>query len=322
MRTGEMFDLALRCYQRLGWTYLRLTILPALFCLAAYLFEREIVLPSLFLTSNASNLNVQIGEAVTSVALGLFVGGPLFLMGLSWSTCVVAQLVSDTILGNVPSPAASVSTVRRAISRVFGVNLYEILIACIGFILATGLLILSGLLTRVTGNDNVIAGVVAIVGTLGEIAGVIVFLIVVARYALAPTIAIMEGVGLRESVRRSVLLQKTLGFHPSGGGTVIGLMFLSSFVFLLVVGGIGSTLELAGVSHFLNAFFSNIPFGSFLLEALRLLPTFLAIWTIVPFWAATLTILYYERRVRLEGYDIEALAADVWRTDLQARFEL
>ena len=50
-----------------------------------------------------------------------------------------------------------------------------------------------------------------------------------------------------------------------------------------------------------------------------LLPYFLSLWVTIPVWAVTVTIIYYERRVRLEGYDIEALAQDVWHPNREDR---
>lgn len=322
MRTGEVFDLALRCYQRLGWTYLRLTLIPTLLCLTAYLFVTQALIPSLFLTSHANSQNAQIGEAIITVALTLFAAAPLFLIGLSWSTCVVTQLVSDTLLGNSPSATAAIATARRSIGRVFGANLYQLFFSTLGLLLSAMLLMTSGLLTQITASDNLIAGVVAVVGSFGILVGAILFLVGICRYALAPPISVLEGAGAKVAARRSVQLQKTLGYHPAGAGTVLGLIFLCGLVYLLIDGGIGSTFGMVGVRQFLNNLFAGIPSGGVFLQALRILPSFLALWTVIPFWSASITILYYERRVRLEGYDIEALAADVWRTDLQARFEL
>ena len=52
---------------------------------------------------------------------------------------------------------------------------------------------------------------------------------------------------------------------------------------------------------------------------LALVPYFLSLWVVIPVWAVTVTIIYFERRVRLEGYDIEALAADVWHPEREDR---
>jgi hypothetical protein len=322
MKTGEMLDLALRCYQRLGWTYLRLTAISALLCLAAYKFDTQIVFPAFLVTKNAADLNVQLGELVTTVALALFVAGPLFVIALSWSTCIVCQLVSDTVLGNMPSPMAALATARRAIWTVFRVNLYQLMIACAGLAISVALLALGGLLAKTTSSDSAAAGLVAFIGIVALIISVFFFLGSVARYALAAPIVILEGGRVKESARRSVTLQKPFGYHAAGSGTIWGLFFLSALVFLLLEFGIGMLMDAGGVTPFLENFFRGVPFGGFFIESLGMLPAFLAIWTIIPFWAATVTILYYERRVRLEGYDIEALAADVWRTDHQARFEL
>jgi len=62
--------------------------------------------------------------------------------------------------------------------------------------------------------------------------------------------------------------------------------------------------------------------GVILQKVLELFPLFLAIWIIIPVWCTTTTLLYYERRIRLEGYDILALAQEVWRADRQSRFQV
>jgi hypothetical protein len=46
------------------------------------------------------------------------------------------------------------------------------------------------------------------------------------------------------------------------------------------------------------------------------------LWVLIPVWCTTTTILYFERRIRLEGYDIELLARDMVRSRKESRFEL
>jgi hypothetical protein len=132
----------------------------------------------------------------------------------------------------------------------------------------------------------------------------------------------LEGTTVREAARRSSTLLKSYGFHGSGGQTVWMLYSLLVLLWLLVGVGIGQSLELVGFPDNMRGLISGLPFSPLILEALRLVPTFLVIWTLTPVWAATTTIIYYDRRIRLEGYDIEALAEDVWRADRSRRFEL
>jgi hypothetical protein len=50
------------------------------------------------------------------------------------------------------------------------------------------------------------------------------------------------------------------------------------------------------------------------LRAFDLIPPFLIIWTLLPVWASVITIVYYERKIRLEGYDIDVLASEISRS--------
>ena len=71
---------------------------------------------------------------------------------------------------------------------------------------------------------------------------------------------------------------------------------------------------------------ARLPIGAAALAVAKqgfdLLPGFAVIWLTVPVWCTTCTLLFYERRIRLEGYDIDALAKEIWRADRQSRFEL
>ena len=132
----------------------------------------------------------------------------------------------------------------------------------------------------------------------------------------------LEGLKPREAARRSVALMKGIGPIQSGYGNVWTLYVVLFFVSLLVGLGLNGALGMLGFPDRFASHLDNLPYGGLLVEGLRLIPLFLWVWTIVPVWSVTITIIYYERRIRLEGYDIEALAADVWRTDRQNRFEL
>jgi hypothetical protein len=94
------------------------------------------------------------------------------------------------------------------------------------------------------------------------------------------------------------------------------------FLSLLVGAGLMGFLSLIGFETRVASALDNLPYGGLVAKAVGLVPLFLWVWTLVPIWATTIAIIYYERRIRLEGYDIEALAADVWRTSRQTRFEL
>lgn len=322
MTSSEIIDSAIRVYQQLGWTFLKLTVVPTLFIVAAIAFVTQYVLPAFFVTKDASSLSTQFGEVAFAVGLAAFVGGPLLVMGVSATTAIVIQLVSDYMLGNVPSSEAAIRAAKRTLITLFRVHFWELLLSCGGIVAAIGLSILSSLLDKTIQNESVIAGLIALCALCGFGVGGLMFLVIVSRHALSAPIAVLENVGPRAASKRSVQLMKGMGPIVSGYGNVWSLYAVLFFVSLITYVGLGQVLGQLGYPDRFASYLDNLPFSGVLIEALRLIPTFLWVWSIVPVWSATITIIYYERRIRLEGYDIEALAADVWRSDRQNRFEL
>lgn len=322
MDSHQIVDTGLRVYQILGWTFLKLTTLPSLLCLASLAFATEFILPSMFVTQDAGNRAVQMGEVATALAMGLFIGGPLLLIGLSYSTALVAQLVSDYMVGNVPSPDAARQTARKMLPTIFKVNIRVLLLSSSGLLLSIGLLMLSSYLDQATSQESASSGLVFGIGILGICAGGIVLLVVIAREALSTPAAVLEGLKARDAGRRSHELLKATPFIPSGYNTVASLYVVIAIVSAIMIGGLYGSLSLIDYQQNAESVITSLPLGPLILKAAELLPLYLFVWTMIPVWAVSVTIIYYERRVRKEGYDIEALAGDVWRTDRQNRFEL
>lgn len=322
MTSGEVIDHAIRIYQQLGWTFLRLTVIPTLLIVAAFAFINDYVLPSFLTTKDASSLSTQYSEVIFAIGLAVFVGGPLMIIGVSATTAIVTQLVSDYMLGNVPSADGAVRAARRTLGTLIRVHFWEFFLACSGILAAFGLSILSSMLDVSTSQENALAGLVALLAFGGFSFGGLIFLVIVSRHAITAPIAVLEGLGPRDASRRSVTLMKGSGQITSGYGHVWTLYVVLFFVSLFLGLGLGGFLGVFGFENRLSSFFENLPYSGLLTKAGGLVPLFLWVWTLVPIWAATIAIIYYDRRIRLEGYDIEALAADVWRTDRQTRFEL
>jgi hypothetical protein len=72
----------------------------------------------------------------------------------------------------------------------------------------------------------------------------------------------------------------------------------------------------------LNAWLGRSWMKTVVIAGVDLLPYYLAIWTLIPVWATTLTVIYYERRIRLEGFDIEAMASQIKTDDRASRFNV
>jgi hypothetical protein len=322
MSSGEVIDAGLRVYQALGWTFLRITAVPALFCLAGFAFLVLYVLPGLTTTAQPMDIMVQIAEASVALAMALFIGGPLFLLGFSYSTAVITHLVADYVVGNPLDPAQAERQARGQLPKLFFVSMRELLLSVSGLGVAIALMMGGALLSEMTPETSALAGLVAFVGILGLFGGVLVFLYVASRHALAAPAAVLEDLSGRQAAARSKELFRAVPYHGSGTGAIWTLYFLLFFVGLLLVGGMFLSAQMLGMFGILEGISQALPFGDTILTALSLLPWYVVIWTLLPVWAATVVLVYYERRVRLEGYDIEALASEIGRHGRASRFDL
>ena len=312
----------MRVYQNFGWTLLRATAIPALFCFVAIAFVNEYVLPGLFQTSDASNTATQIGEAISAAALAIAVGGPLLLIGVSYASAVTVYLVADFIGGQVPNVNGAHSRARKSLGKLLLLNVRELFQAWSGLIIAFVALAASAALSQVLPQDNLWPALAGLIAVFGFIAGFFVLPFVLARHSLAPTIICIEGKKTGESIRRSLDMLRGSPWTPSGFGTIMMLFCVEVFLVLMIWIGASASLGLFQSFEHAKALADWPVVGALLEKALGLFPFFLAVWTVIPVWTTTTTLLYYERRIRLEGYDILSLAQEVWRTDRQSRFEL
>lgn len=322
MSTGELGDFAMRVYQSLGIPILRLTAIPSLFTFAGIAFVLWVFLPMLSVTQDPDSIATQVGEAATVLLLALGVAAPVSLFGFAFSSGVIVKLISDYVLGSVPDAAAAIRTGREASKRMVGLLLYGMLIACSGILASTGLLLLSAWLDSVSSDNGATAGVVAVLGVMGYIFGTLLFLVVVSRYVLAPAAVVLENRRSRDAARRSVELLRSNRAQPNGYSAVAMLYFQVLVVGLILAPSIGILMGLVDLESGAAAFSGAPILGPALLFLLKMLPLYLFIWVTVPVWCATTTLMYYERRIRLEGYDIDLLARDMARSRKETRFEL
>lgn len=322
MTAGEVLDLSIRIYQTLGLPILRLTALPAALCTASIAFVLFYLAPSLSYTSQPGTIAGQVGETFLTLVLAVAVAGPLFLAGLSYSSGVIIHLVSDYILGNQPDLDGAMRTGRKTLARMFWLNVYELFTALGGVLLSTGLLLASGLLAATTPDDSALPGVLASLGLVLIVLGFCFLPFVLGRHALAAPIVVLDGLRTLPAIRRSAALLRGDGFHPSGYGAILQLFLVIGLVaFALWLSGM-TAMSVLQIDRVTAALGQIGPWGALVERAVSLLPWYIGVWLTVPIWCTTITILYYERRIRLEGYDIEALARDAWGSDRESRFEL
>ncbi|MBX3118745.1 MAG: hypothetical protein KF784_06740 [Fimbriimonadaceae bacterium] len=314
--------MAMRVYQNLGRNILQMTAVSTLFCLAAFAFVFFYALPGLTTTQAGDNINAQVGEAFVTLLMAVGIGAPLLVFGVTYSSLVIVQLVSDFMLGNIPNAQTIRETARRILPRMFGVVFFETIL-CFGALILSGLfMMMSAMVATNTEESNLTAGFISLLTIFALIIGLLALPFVAGRHALTIPIAVMEGLSPWKASKRSVQLMKGSAYVPSGYNTILPLYILMSFLLLILFLGYSALASLVPAGEaFLNAE-AGSAVGAVFSQATGLIPLYLALWTLIPVWCTTTTVLYYERRIRWEGFDIEALAQDVWRADRRSRFEL
>jgi hypothetical protein len=322
MTPAEILDTSLGVYQNMGWTLLRVCAVPSLMCLAALLFTFDYVIPAIQYTDNPANVDAQLIEALVTLLLGVGVGGSLFFFGIAYAGALTTQIVADYVSGSMPNLDAAKRAARRNLWRVAMLSFRQCMWAFAGLILSALALMASAWIATHR-SDSFAPVYITGFGIIAMVVGLILLPVIVTTHALAVPTCVNEGLAVTRALRRGrTLLKAAPPYQPSGYDTIWALILLAGLLLLFILGGIEGAMHLAGAQNWVARLHWSVPFRPVIAGALAYLAPYLAIWTILPVWCTTTTILYFERRIRLEGYDIESLAKDIWRADKHRRFEL
>lgn len=319
MRASEILDLSLRVYQQMGWTFLKHTVVPALLALAAAIFVWFNVAPVLTTTDHPEDVIAQLGELAAALGLAIVVGIPLVVGALASASATLTLLTSDFMAGNQPNPAAARVRARESIVPLMWVALRVGAFSASGVVLCGVAIGGAALIDAVTHSESLWVALVAGLALFALIPAIGGMLWGLSRYSLAVPAVVLERLGAAQACRRSVAL---MGGTPSGYDAMHMLWAVLGLITLVILGGLFLSLYALGVHDWVEAARPLGPIAEVLDSAVSLLPWFALIWVVVPVWSTTATLLFYERRIRLEGYDIDALAQEIWRAQPESRFQL
>lgn len=321
LRRGEAIDLAARVFRTLGWPFLRLSFVPALLCTAAIGFVLQYALPGLYQTTHPNDWFAQVLDTGMALAIATLVGGPLYLIGVASVTAGVASLTSDYMLGNVPDEESALGVMARKLGALVRLSIREAVISLWGVFVALGLFVASSVLDHLNVSGPW-SGLTVGVAIMGIALGGVVFLVVRSNHALAPVALVLENLGPRAAAKRSSFLVNRAVGIGNVQSSVVELALACLLVLVLVSGGLYLAESIFDLSDHWRSIVSGFPLPGIWIAAFDWLKWFLSLWVILPLWATGATLIYYDRRVQLEGYDVDCLAQEVWRTDGKARFQL
>ena len=322
MRPSELLDLSLAVYQQLGVLFLTHTVFPALMGLGAMAFVATYLFPALAQTSDPNSVAVQLEEVAAAIGVTLAVAVPMLAGSIAYTSAIVTRLTADFMSGT-PTDAANARRVARSRMRTLvGIAFRVGLVSATSLVVVGAALVGIALLDGSVPSEQVWLGVLAVFVTLAALPAGLISLWGFSAYGLAVPCAVVEDRGAKDACKRSRDLMRRNPIHGSGFDTTWMLWGVLGLVLIAGVGGLFLSMGLVDVTGWVNSLHVPTYVTQLLQRTVSLLPWFAAVWIIVPVWCTTTTLLYFERRIRLEGFDIQALAREIPHGMAMPRFQI
>ena len=295
LSTSELLDRTFHIYRNHFLLFAGIMAIPQLFVLALQLGNSALIASQFVIVAAIANILI------------LFVNW----VAIESSHAATVVAVSDINLEKPSAIGLAYSVAKRSLLRVIGISFLFIFIpglvaALVGIVVALLVAIPFGLLSHGGGIDNVtlirvVSGSVAIgVFVLVPLVGLRWWL----AWAVAVPVAVVEGSGVRASLRRSKELTK-------GSKGRIFLICLLILVLTLVVSWVMQfpVIAIAGFRSLRDP-------GSIgpKLHAIQAACAFLSTALVGPLLTIALTLVYYDQRVRKEGFDLQLMMANLQGT--------
>lgn len=280
---GEVLDGAFTLYRR---------HFPTLFATALIA-----IIPITLLMSSIENVSLAMdrsGAISPAMANRVLLSFPplMLLWGVVWAA--LTHQTANAYQGRAPSLRGGYTAAVRALPRLIGSGIVISLIAtalalCIslvaGVIVATLLAIGAGTLPTATmGVVMLLAGAATLVG-------------MAAIFAVVPAI-VVEGAGPWSALKRSSRLAR--GAHAR----IVGVMVVCSLIVVLPTVGLAVAVGMGAALWDSAAAVSLSPVQLFAQQLIAITTGALT----TPFIVGCVTVLYFDRRVRTEAYDLEVAA--------------
>ena len=225
-----------------------------------------------------------------------------YLLVYNIMTGALANAISRSYLGQPISILSSYNLGAKRVVALIVASLtpFAISLVFVAIVAGCGIGALSTLGVRSGEQANVGLAIAAVLGLFGVIVIMaIVGLFFYVRLLFSTQAIILEGQGPFAGLRRSWRLVGQAFWRSLG-------IFLLVYAFMYIV-SLVVQLPLIAVGTFLGLMLSN----TLLFQAISSLVTYAVLILVLPLQFTVFTLLYYDLRVRKEGYDLELMAQQV-----------
>jgi len=290
---GELFDRAFMLYRRHFWLFVGITAVPGVFALIMTLTQQglqsAVMVPPGAASQDQAAMDMKVGTIVllfTGMMVALVIYAVVYVIALGATTFAVSELY-------VGRPAS----IARVRGRIGGLILLMLLIALrlagLGLAAAVAISLAAGAAAVIGagGGGAAIVGGLAAVVLMIAMGGAALFMML--RYAMAVPSLVLEGLSARNSIRRSIELTRGR----------MGRVFLLIVCALMVTYAAMILLQGPFVAGALMAGMDTT--RGFWLTIVGSVAGTIGGTLTSPFLVIGLALLYYDARIREEGFDVQ-----------------
>ena len=288
LSTGEVLDRTISLYGGNFWLCTGIASLSALVSLLSGA-SRLIYLQVYHLSPLTSFMNS------VPIALITIFWGLIAVLAYGLSHAALTWGLGCTYLGRAATLGGALSVVRRHVWRYPGLVILQWVVAGWPTIAAYVVMAVGGGVLAARGGNSAVPG--AIVIGIGALLVLVSFPFSILRYlrlALSMPASVLEDLAIRPALQRSRALL------PDRKGRVFVIFLLAGALYLPLstVAGVMALMSVRGAVSFIAT------------QATTLLLTFASALLIQPLFSAAFVVLYYDERVRREGFDIQFMMSE------------
>ncbi|MDQ3619650.1 MAG: glycerophosphoryl diester phosphodiesterase membrane domain-containing protein, partial [Actinomycetota bacterium] len=291
LSVGEKLDVAIKIYWRNALTLFRvvLIVVAPVQAITALILASATPEPETLLQPGFDPTQPGVDPTITASEVWAFVAGVILIVIVSFiastlATAACFKAVSDAYLGGEPNWRSSLAFAGRRLHSVLWISI-------LGGLLAFGLVVVAGALTAALGLIDEVA---LILGTLLIIAAMVVATWIWVGWVVAVPAFLTEGTKGRRALGRSFGLVKGRWWRTFG-------LYLLAYLLVVIVGSI--------IGRILTQLqFTDIGDSLALSLIVNAIGQTISAVITTPFIAAFIIVLYFDLRVRKEGFDLQLLA--------------
>ena len=309
MSTGDVIDRAVRLYRRNFTPLVAIVAVPSVIGYVTGLAFTSGYAKLLTSVASPGSSGVD-GAALVLLVLGL-IGQPVWFFVQVFTLTGLARVVGDHLMiGEAITFRRCFSAARQRMGDIALLALLMFvvlfLVGLVAFVIFFAVFMVVALVIGLTAGAGfppwLGVALLVIFSLLAVAGGVALLLIVAARVVFLPQVLMIEGMSAGSSLGRSISLGQ-------GNWYRVGAILLFTYFVSLSMLAALTLPVLVGMEWFsISAVeFVVTPSGNAIYSAFNHIANLLSL----PIWTVSFTLLYFDSRVRKEGYDMELLAREV-----------